>query len=66
MFVKNDLIYVVDGSGNNCLLIASTKDGKVLEKIDGLSNPTAVAVDSSGTIYVGEVNGTNVKKLVKK
>jgi DNA-binding beta-propeller fold protein YncE len=66
LFVKGDLIYVVDGTENNCLLIANTKDGKVLEKIDGLSNPTAVAVDSKGTIYVGEVNGTSVKKFVKK
>ncbi len=49
-----------------CLLIASTKDGKVLEKIEGLSNPTAVAVDSNDAIYVGEVNGTNVKKFVKR
>jgi len=24
-----------------------------------------VAVDSTGAIYVGEVNGTNVKKFVK-
>ncbi len=66
LFVKGDLIYVVDGTANNCLLIASTKDGKVLEKIEGLSNPTAVAVDSNDAIYVGEVNGTNVKKFVKK
>jgi DNA-binding beta-propeller fold protein YncE len=66
LFVKGDLIYVVDGTENNCLLIASTKDGKVLEKISGLSNPTAVAVDSTNAIYVGEVNGTNVKKFVKK
>lgn len=63
---KNDMLYVVDGSDNNCLLIADTKDGKVIEKIDGLSNPTAVAVDSTGAIYVGEVNGTNVKKFVKR
>ena len=66
MFVKANLIYVVDGTANNCLLIARTKDGKVLEKIEGLSNPTAVTVDSTGAIYVGEVNGTNVKKFVKK
>ena len=66
LFVKGDLIYVVDGTENNCLLIANTKDGKVLERIDGLSNPTAVAVDSKGAIYVGEVNGTSVKKFVKK
>ncbi len=66
LFIKGDLIYVVDGTANNCLLIASTKDGKVLDKIDGLGNPTAVTVDSSGAIYVGEVNGTNVRKLVKK
>jgi DNA-binding beta-propeller fold protein YncE len=62
---KDDMLYVVDGTSNNCLLIASTKDGKVLDRIEGLSNPTAVAVDSKGAIYVGEVNGTNVKKFVK-
>jgi len=66
LFVKGDRIYVVDGTENNCLLIASIKDGKVLEKLGGLSNPTAVTVDSSGAIYVAEVNGTNVKKFVKK
>ena len=66
VFVKGDLIYVVDGSANNCLLIGNIKDGKVLEKIGGLSNPTAVTVDSGGAIYVGEVNGTNVKKFVRK
>ncbi|MES1257790.1 MAG: peptidyl-alpha-hydroxyglycine alpha-amidating lyase family protein, partial [Acidobacteriota bacterium] len=65
LFIKGDLLYVVDGTANNCLLIASTKDGKVLEKIEGLSNPTAVAVDSRDAIYVGEVNGANVKKFVK-
>ena len=63
---KNDMLYVVDGTANNCLLIATTKDGKVIDRIEGLSNPTAVAVDSKGAIYVGEVNGTNVKKFVKK
>jgi len=66
VFVKKDRIYVVDGTKNNCLLIASTKDGRVLEKIEGLSNPTAVTVDSKDAIYVGEVNGTNVKKFVKQ
>jgi DNA-binding beta-propeller fold protein YncE len=64
--VKGDLIYVVDGTENNCLLIASIRNGEVLEKIEGLSNATAVAVDSNDAIYVGEVNGTNVKKFVKK
>jgi general secretion pathway protein D len=66
LFVKGDLMYLVDGSDNNCLLVMSIKDGTVLDKISGLSNPTAVAVDSTGAIYVGEVNGTNVKKFVKK
>src|SRR6202521_3515161 len=50
LFIKGNLIYVVDGTANNCLLIAGTKDGKVLEKIEGLRNPTAVTVDSSGAI----------------
>ena len=63
---RNDMLYVVDGTENNCLLIASTKDGKVIDRIEGLSNATAVTVDSKGAIYVGEVNGTNVKKFVKK
>ncbi len=66
LFVKGDLIYVVDGTANGCLLIANIKDGKVVDRIDGLTNPTAVAVDSRGAIYVGEVNGMNVKKFVKK
>jgi DNA-binding beta-propeller fold protein YncE len=66
VFVKKDLIYVVDGTANNCLLIANIKDGKIIDRIDGLSNATAVAVDSTGAIYVGEVNGTNVKQFVKK
>jgi DNA-binding beta-propeller fold protein YncE len=63
--VHGDMLYVVDGTDNNCLLIAQLKDGKVVEKITGLSNPTAVAVDSHGAIYVAEVNGKNVKKFVK-
>jgi DNA-binding beta-propeller fold protein YncE len=64
--VKDDLIYVVDGTKNDCLLIANIKDGKVIEKVEGLKNATAVAVDSHHNIYVGEVNGTNVRKFVKK
>ncbi len=66
LFIKDDRIYVVDGTENNCLLIANLEDGKILEKIEGLHNPTAVAVDSEGAIYIGEVNGTNVAKFVKK
>jgi len=66
LFVKGERIYVVDGSANNVLLIASTNDGKILQKIESLSNPTAVAVNSKDEIYVGEVNGSNVKKFVRK
>ena len=66
VFVKDDRLYVVDGTEANVLLIASTKDGKVLERVEGLRNATAVTVDSKGAIYIGEVNGTNVRKLVKK
>jgi hypothetical protein len=64
VFVKGDRIYVVDGTANNCLLIASRKDGKILDRIDGLVNATAVTVDSAGAIYIAEVNGANVKKFV--
>ena len=65
LFIKDDLIYVVDGTANNRLLIAGIDDGKVRETINGLNNATAVTVDSHGAIYVGEVNGTNVKKFVR-
>lgn len=66
VFVKGDRLYVVDGTAANCLFIVDTKDGKVLEKVEGLVNATAVTVDSKGAIYIGEVNGANVRKLVKK
>jgi peptidylamidoglycolate lyase len=66
VFVKDDRLYVVDGTEANVLLIASTKDGKILERIEGLRNATAVTVDKDNAIYIGEVNGTNVRKLVRK
>jgi hypothetical protein len=66
VFVKGNKLYVVDGTKNSCLYIANAKDGKVLEKIEGLANPTAVTVDSKGAIYIGEVTAANVKKFVKK
>jgi DNA-binding beta-propeller fold protein YncE len=66
VFVKGDRLYVVDGTDANVLLIASTKDGKILERIEGLRNATAVTVDKEDAIYIGEVNGTNVRKLVKR
>jgi len=40
-------------------------NGRILDKVTGLTNPTAVAVDSTGAIYVAEVNGMNVKKFIK-
>ncbi len=66
LFIKGNLIYVVDGTANNCLLIANINDGKIIDRLDGLSNATAVTVDSSGALYIGEVNGMSVKKFVKK
>ena len=66
VFVKGDRLYVVDGTEANVLLIVSTKDGKILERIEGLRNATAVTVDANDAIYIGEVNGTNVRKLVRK
>lgn len=66
LYVRGNRIYVVDGTANNCLLIADVRTGKVLEKIEGLRNATAVTVDSRGAIYVGEVNGANVKKFVRR
>jgi hypothetical protein len=36
-----------------------------IERIDGFQNPTAVTVGEKGAIYIAEVNGANVRKLVK-
>ena len=66
VFVKGDRLYVVDGTEANALYVVSTKDGKVLDKVEGLRNATAVTVDSNDAIYIGEVNGTNVRKLVRR
>jgi hypothetical protein len=66
VYVRGDLLYVVDGTEANVLYIMNVKDGKIVDKVEGLKNATAVAVDSKGAIYVGEVNGANVRKLVKK
>ena len=67
VFVKGDRLYVVDGTPEgNALLIVNTKDGKIIERIDGLRNATAVTVDKDDAIYIGEVNGTNVRKLVRR
>ena len=66
VFIRGNRFYVVDGTQNNRLLIANLADGRVLEHIDGLSNPTAVAVDSKNAIYIAEVNGMSVKKFARK
>ena len=63
---KKDMLYVVDGSANNKLMIANAKDGKIIDRLDGGGEPTAVAVDSTGAIYIAEVTGNNVRKYVKK
>ena len=66
VFVKGNRLYVVDGTEAGLLLIVDTKDGKILDRVEGLKNPTAVTVDANDAIYIGEVNGANVRKLVKK
>jgi len=64
--IRGDRVFIVDGTANNCLYVANLKDGAIIEKIEGLSNPTAVAIDSAGALYVAEVNGTNLKKFVRR
>lgn len=66
VFVRGDRLYVVDGTDANCLYIANLKDGTIIDKVEGLKNATAVTVDAKGVIYIGEVNGANVRKLVPK
>jgi len=64
--IDGDRLYVVDGTEANCLYIMNIKDGKIVDKVEGLKNATAVTVDANDNIYIGEVNGQNVKKLVRK
>ena len=61
---RDDMLYVVDEL--TCLRIANTSDGSIVGRIDGLTNPTAVAVDQQGAIYITEMHGANVKKFVKR
>ncbi len=61
---RDDMLYVVDGL--TWLCIANTSDGRIVDRIAGLNNPHAVAVDKEGAIYIAEIDGTNVKKFVKK
>jgi len=62
---RDDMLYVVDG--RNALRIASTRDGKIVDRLEGLSEPTAVAVDTQGAVYITEsLWGATVKKFVKK
>jgi peptidylamidoglycolate lyase len=61
---SDDMLYVVDGS--NRLFIANTRDGRIVDRIEGLFNPHAVAVDKQGAIYIAEWDGSNVKKFVKR
>jgi sugar lactone lactonase YvrE len=62
---KDDVLYVVAGAPENTLTIGTT-DGKVLDKVEGLNGPHALAVDSSGAVYVAEVAGQALVKYVKK
>ena len=62
---KDDTLYVVAGAPENRLTIG-TKDGKVLDRVEGLNGPHWVAVDSTGAVYVAEVAGQSLVKLVKK
>jgi len=61
---KDDMLYVVDEL--TCLRIAHTSDGSIVDRLEGLTNPTAVAVDKQGAIYIAEIDGNIVKKFVKK
>lgn len=66
VFVQGERLYVVDGTEAHCLYIANLKDGTIIDKVEGLKNATAVTVDANGVIYIGEVPGANVRKLVPK
>ena len=62
---RDDILYAVAGAPENRLTIG-TKDGKVLDRVEGLNAPHRVAVDSSGAVYVSEVAGQALSNFVKK
>jgi DNA-binding beta-propeller fold protein YncE len=64
-FTKDNTMYVAASPGDAVAI--GTVEGKVIEKIEGLSNPHGIAVDPSGrTIYVAETMGRSVVKFVRK
>jgi hypothetical protein len=62
---KDDMLYVVAGAPENRLTVG-TKDGKVLDRMEGLNGPHWVAVDSGGAVYIAEVAGQALLKFVRK
>lgn len=63
-FDRNDTMFVAAPAPENKVTIG-TKDGRVLETIDGLDSAHGLAVDSRGNIYVAESAGKAVLKYTR-
>jgi sugar lactone lactonase YvrE len=60
---KEDMMYVVDGTDAQDMVVINLKDGKVVEKMTGLKGPHMISVDSKGAIYIAETTGKAVRKF---
>jgi sugar lactone lactonase YvrE len=63
-FDERDTMFVAAPAPENKVTIG-TKDGKVLETIDGLDSAHGLAIDSRGNIYVAESAGKAVLKYTR-
>ena len=61
---RDDMLYVANH--NSYVHIGDTRDGRLVDRVGGLPNPHGVAGDSQGTIYEADLDGSTVRKLVKK
>ena len=59
--IKDDLVYVV--SGGQSVLAVNPNTGDTKPVVQGLSNATGIAVDSSGSIFVGGRDPDNQVKV---
>jgi peptidylamidoglycolate lyase len=62
---NDDVMYVAANAPENRITIGTT-DGKILGTIDGLNDPSDLAIDATGAVYVSETADTIVRKYVKK
>lgn len=60
---KDDTLYIGDADAGR---ITISRNGKLLDVIENLGRPHWVSLDPAGNIYMADVRGMRVRKIVKK